>query len=119
MHHIAPGNEIKWYWTQWNIPAATASLAEGVKGVGTFGTNGINRALGYAPPHSKGPGLKTYTITLYALSDAPKLSAEPRDVNRAVLLAAIKDRVLGTAELKVTYTRPGSGQEPGPRPRND
>ena len=114
MHHFDPEGRAKWYWTLYNLPAGTRSLARGVTGIGTAGNNSIDRRLGYAPPHSKGPGLKTYVITLYALSAMPAIAEPPSSVSRDVLLNAIRDRVLGTAELKVTYTRPasGGGEEP-------
>ena len=125
MHHFPhPGEAARWYWTVWNIPADTKSLAKGAKGVGVVGTNCVSRNLGYAPPHSKGPGVKKYTLTLYALSSAPDLKVPPSQVTRDVLLAAIKDRTLGTAELNFTYDRTDlAGKEGGekrpasPRPR--
>ncbi len=105
MHHIDPAGLTKLYWTLYNIPSTVVSLSKDAKGVGVEGSNSINRNLGYAPPHSKGPGAKTYIITLYALSSALDLSVPPAQVNRDVLLAAMKDKILGTSELKVTYTR--------------
>jgi len=124
MHHIPhEGEAAKWYWVVYNIPADVRSLAKGAKGVGTSGSNCINRSLGYAPPHSKGPGVKKYTLTLYALSAAPDLKVPPAQVSREVLLAAIKDRTLASAELSFTYDRsdlvgkeaPG-GDRPAPSP---
>ena len=67
--------------------------------------NSVNRDPGYAPPKSKGPGVKKYTITVYALSAAPKITAAPEEVSRDVLLAALKDSILASAELNVVYTR--------------
>ncbi len=115
MHHIPhPGEAARWYWTVWGIPADTKSLAKGAKGVGTSGTNCVSRALGYAPPHSKGPGVKRYTLTLYALSSSPDLKVPPSQVTRDVLLAAIKDRTLASAELSFTYDRTDlAGKEEG------
>jgi hypothetical protein len=40
------------------------------------------------------------------LSAAPVLQQSPREVTREVLLAAIKDSILDSAEIKVTYTKP-------------
>lgn len=106
MHHFPrEGEAARWYWVVWNIPADAKSLAKGAKGVGLTGTNCVNRDLAYAPPHSKGPGVKRYTLTLYALSAAPDLKVPPAQVNREVLLAAIKDRTLASAELSFTYDR--------------
>ena len=127
MHHNAP-DMVKWYWVLYNIPADVKSLPKNVKGIGTAGNNSVNRDLGYAPPHSKGPGAKTYILTLYALSAPPQLTAAPEEVSREVLLAAIKDKTLASAELSVNYTRSGlasdaaderrPGQERPPRDAN-
>ena len=91
----------------YNIPATVTSLPKGVKGVGINGSNCVGPDLAYAPPHSKGPGVKKYTITVYALSEAPKISVSPKQVNRDVLLAAIKGITLAQAELNFTYDRTG------------
>jgi Raf kinase inhibitor-like YbhB/YbcL family protein len=104
MHHVAP-DQTKWYWILCNIPATTMKLPKNVRGVGTLGTNSVNDRTEYAPPHSKGPGAKTYVYTVYALSAPVQLDVKPADVNRDVLLAAMKDKILASAELKVVYTR--------------
>lgn len=116
MDHLAPGNDMKCYWTLWDIPGETTGLSKNAKGVGKAGP-GFKGQLGYEPPHSQGPGLKTYTIHVYALSAPPKLDKPQREVTREVLLAAIKDSVLDSAELNVTYTKPGSGSEMKQRQR--
>jgi phosphatidylethanolamine-binding protein (PEBP) family uncharacterized protein len=108
MHHLDPAGQTKWYWTLYNLPADTRSLPKDTRGVGSIGNNSVNRRVGYAPPHSKGPGAKTYVLTLYALSAPLQISTSPEQTNRNVLLAAMKDRVLATAEFKVVYTRAGS-----------
>ncbi|MCE5325888.1 MAG: hypothetical protein LLG01_05685 [Planctomycetaceae bacterium] len=105
MHHVDPQGKTKWYWVLYNIPAGTTSLAKSVKGVGTLGNNSVNGRLGYAPPHSKGPGAKTYIYTLYALVAPVQVDVEPADVTRDVLLAAMKDKILASARLSVVYTR--------------
>ena len=105
MHHIDPQGLAKWYWILYNIPADVGSLPKNAKGIGTLGTNSINGQTEYAPPHSKGPGEKTYIYTIYALSSPVQLTVTPDKVSRDVVLAAMKDHVLGSAELKVTYTR--------------
>ena len=107
MHHEAPDG-IKWYWVLYNIPADVTSLPKNVKGIGTLGNNSVNRDLGYAPPHSKGPGPKKYTLTVYALSAAPQITVPAEQVSRDVLLAAMKDLILATAELNVIYSRRAS-----------
>jgi formylglycine-generating enzyme required for sulfatase activity/phosphatidylethanolamine-binding protein (PEBP) family uncharacterized protein len=118
MHHEAP-DMTKWYWILYNIPADVRSLAKNVKGIGTLGNNSVNERTEYAPPHSKGPGAKTYIYTVYALSAPPHITVPPAKVNREVLLSAMKDKVIATAELSVTYTRlegavdRGEGRGPG------
>ena len=107
MDHLAPGNVMKSYWTMWDIPASTTSLPKNAKGVGKVGAS-FKGQLGYEPPHSQGPGAKTYVLTVYALSSAVQISQSPREVNREVLLAAIKDKVLASASLHVVYAREGA-----------
>ncbi len=109
MHHVDPEGKTKWYWTLYNIRAGTHSLAKGSKGVGTLGNNSVDHKVAYAPPHSKGPGKKVYTLTLYALREPVRISQPPIEVTRDVLLQAMKGRIVATAELKVNYTRSGGG----------
>jgi phosphatidylethanolamine-binding protein (PEBP) family uncharacterized protein len=52
---------------------------------------------------SKGPGVKTYHITVYALSALPKLRASA--ATRDALLDAIKDITLAEGTLTYTYER--------------
>jgi phosphatidylethanolamine-binding protein (PEBP) family uncharacterized protein len=111
MHHEAP-DQTKWYWIIYDIPATVQSLPKNVKGVGTLGNNSVNRRREYALPHSKGPGAKTYICTVYALSVPPQITVPPAEVNREILLAAMKDKILASAELSVVYTRSGDGGGP-------
>lgn len=118
MDHLAPGNEMKSYWVLWDIPASVTSLTKNVKGVGKLGV-GFRGEPGYEPPHSKGPGAKTYVLHLYALSAEPNLKSAS-GVNREMLLAAMQGSILATADLHVVYTRGNStdqpqGQETGAR----
>jgi phosphatidylethanolamine-binding protein (PEBP) family uncharacterized protein len=112
MHHIDPEGVTKWYWIIYNIPAAVRSLPKNVKGVGILGNNSINEQVGYAPPHSKGPGAKTYIYTVYALPSPVEFAIQPQKVNREILLNAMKDNILTSAELKVVYTRIGDSNGP-------
>ena len=114
MDHLAPGNDMKCYWTMWDVPAGFSSLPKNARDIGKLGP-GFKGALGYEPPHSQGPGLKTYTIHVYALSAPPKLDRPQREVTREVLLTAMKDLILDSADLNVTYTRPGSAGGEGER----
>lgn len=104
MHHIAP-DQTKWYWILYNIPPSVHSLPKNVHGIGTLGNNSINGRTEYAPPHSKGSGPKTYIYTVYALSALPTITMSPNDVNRSVLLDAMKNLILAQAQLHVVYTR--------------
>ena len=120
MDHLAPGNVMKHYWTMWDIPTSTTSLPKNVKGVGKLGTS-FKGQVGYEPPHSQGPGAKTYVLTVYALSSPLQITQPPREVNREVLLAAMKDKVLASSSLHVVYTRSGttSGDSQRPPRRED
>ncbi len=111
MHHIPGPGTVKWYWILYNIPATVEALPKNVKGIGTLGNNSVNKRTEYAPPHSKGPGPKKYIYTVYALSAEPQIDVPPEQVNREVLLAAMKDKILATATLSVTYSRPEGATE--------
>jgi phosphatidylethanolamine-binding protein (PEBP) family uncharacterized protein len=106
MHHVAPDNAIHWYWEVYNLPASVSSLPKNVTGLGVLGTNSVNGRNEYAPPCSKGPGDKEYIYTVYALSAQPQFPDPAATVNRAVLLEAIKDITLASADMKVVYARP-------------
>ncbi|MFZ4765485.1 MAG: YHYH protein [Roseimicrobium sp.] len=116
MDHVAPGGERKWYWTIYDIPASVTNLPKNSQDIGKIGT-GFKGNVGYEPPHSKGPGTKTYVITLYALSSPLDVTPPPAEVGREVLLAAMKGKILATSSLRVTHTSAGSGTEGGERPR--
>jgi len=105
MHHVDPEGKTKWYWLLYNIPPEMKSLPKNVNEVGTLGINSVNGRVEYAPPHSKGLGPKTYVYTVYALSATLKIDVVPSAVTRDVLLAAMKDHILATAEMRVVYTR--------------
>jgi len=107
MHHLDPEGKTKIYWTLYNIPAETKSLAKNSKGVGLLGRNTINDQIGYGPPHSKGPGAKTYILSLYALSAPPSLNVPASQVTGEILSAAIKNLTLASSDLNVVYTRNG------------
>jgi phosphatidylethanolamine-binding protein (PEBP) family uncharacterized protein len=118
MDHLDPKGEMKWYWTLYDLPGDVSSLKPGSREVGKLGT-GFRGKLGYEPPMSKGPGPKTYVITLYALS-APPSPGTPETVNRESLLKAIQGKVLASSSLRVVHTSQGEGgQPPGKRPRPD
>ncbi len=117
MDHLDPEGRAKWYWVLYDIPANVLSLPKNTQGVGTLGNNGVNGRSGYAPPHSKGPGAKTYNFTAYALSGPVLLNGAAATVNREVLRAAMKDLILDSAELTVTYDRTGAIGGPNGAPK--
>lgn len=106
MHHVAGPTDIHWYLVVYNIPADVTGLPKNFSGIGTLGVNSVNRSTEYSPPCSKGPGDKTYTFTVYALSAEPQLPVPASQVDRAVLLDAIKEITLASAEMSVVYARP-------------
>ncbi len=100
--HIPGPGDIKSYWVVYNIPANVTKLSKNDKSTGTVGLNDKNRRE-YDPMKSKGPGVKQYHITVYALSGELKLS--PDKATRANLLAAIKDITLAEGTLDFQYER--------------
>ena len=111
MHHYPPDGSTHVYWVIAGLDTSTTKLPENAMGVGQAGANTVNRNLGYAPPCSKGPGRKSYYITLYALKEVWK----PKDgerLTRESLLTGIRGIVLGKSVLEVGYARPeGAGEK--------
>ena len=101
--HEAP-DTVKSYWVVHGIPAGVTKLAKGSRDVGTTGLNDKRKA-GYDPMCSKGPGLKTYHVTVYALSTDPPAPAG--GMTRAALLDAVRDVTLAEGTLDYTYERGG------------
>ena len=101
--HEAP-DTVKSYWLVHGIPAGVTKLAKGSRDVGVAGLNDKRRA-DYDPMCSKGPGLKTYHLTVYALSADPPAPAA--GMTRDALLAAVHDVTLATGTLDYTYERGG------------
>jgi hypothetical protein len=122
MHHVDPQGVTKWYWTLYNIAPSVHALAENSTRVGVAGNNSVDNHIGYAPPHSKGPGLKSYTISLYALSDMLDIKKPASSVSRAGLLTAMKGHVIAVTRLKVNAISKGApggaqGEAPPPPPQ--
>ena len=102
-----PGLEdIKSYWLIYDIPADVSSLPQNASGIGTIGYNEKGRS-GYDPMRSKGPGVKRYHVTVFALSEKPTFSSEK--VTRELLLNNISDITLAQGTLGFQYTRSRSG----------
>ncbi|MEM5496941.1 YHYH protein [Paraglaciecola mesophila] len=108
MHHDAPEG-VHWYWTLYDINADTTQIKAG-ESLGQVGSNSVNDLDEYAPPCSKGPGKKSYTFTVYALS-APVAFNKQTKVDRATLLAAIEGTTLDSASMTVTYQRSASDNQ--------
>ncbi len=104
MHHIPGPGDTHWYWVVYDIPSSVHSVPAGGPAPGSVGTNSVNNQLAYAPPCSKGPGPKLYTITVYALSGSPGF-APGSAVSRDQLLAAISTITLASSSIDVTYER--------------
>lgn len=92
----------KSYWVVYGIPATVTSLPKNSRTLGTLGLNGKGRAA-YDPMCSKGPGVKNYHISVYALSAPPQLA--PGSASREALLAAITETTLAEGTLTFTYER--------------
>ncbi len=99
--HTAPDQE-KSYWLVYNIPATVDHLDKNDKKTGTVGLNDKKKAA-YDPMCSKGPGVKKYHITIYALSSEVKL--DKGSDNRANFLKAIKGITLAEKTLDFQYER--------------
>ena len=99
--HEAP-DRVKSYWVVHGIPASVTSLSKGSRAVGITGLNDKGRAE-YDPMCSKGPGVKQYHVTVYALSEAPTLPAG--GASRDALLAAIAKTTLAEGTLIFSYER--------------
>jgi hypothetical protein len=52
-----------------------------------------------------GPGAKTYSFTLYALSAAPTFAVPAAQVSGPVVTSAIAGLVLDSSRVNVSYTR--------------
>jgi phosphatidylethanolamine-binding protein (PEBP) family uncharacterized protein len=104
MDHVTPDGDRKWYWTVYDIPSSASSLPKNVTDIGKLGT-GFKGEIGYEPPMSKGPGAKTYVITLYALSEPLKVAGKP---GREELITAMDGKVIANSSLRVVHSSGGS-----------
>ena len=108
MHHFPPSyptEDKHVYFVLYNIPSSVTSLSDNSKSIGSFGINTVDRKNTYTPPCSQGPGAKVYILTLYALSAAPTISVSSSQVTMDVLLAGIRNKILDSTIMTVTYTR--------------
>lgn len=107
MLHIPRDGGKHVYWVIANIPASTRSIPKNYAKAGVMGLNTINDQAEYAPPCSKGPGPKWYTLTLYALSEKASLPTAWPTMDE--LVRAIKDKTLAMRTLRVVYDREPRG----------
>lgn len=101
--HTAPDQE-KSYWLVYNIPATSQGIKQNDRPEGTVGLNDRRRPE-FDPMCSKGPGLKTYHLTVFALSRPVNLA--PDKATRAALLEAVKEITLSEGTLDFEYERKG------------
>ncbi|NCW44449.1 MAG: YHYH protein [Gemmatimonadaceae bacterium] len=94
----------KYSWVLYNIPASVTSIATGTSS-GTVGQADDGAGTNYAPPCSQGPGLKQYTIQVFALSAAGRVTGTPSQTTGAAVLEAIRSITLATATLNVSVNR--------------
>ena len=106
MYTIPPTGEKHVYLVLYNIPASTMSIPDNSKSIGIFGMNTVNGNTTYTPPCSQGPGAKIYVLTLYALNAPPTISLPNTQVTMAILQAGMKNKIVDSAVMSVTYTRP-------------
>ena len=106
MYTIPPTGDKHVYIVLYNIPATTTSLTDNSKSIGTFGINTVDGKPTYTPPCSQGPGAKIYVLTIYALSAQPTITVPNTQVSMDILLAGMKNKIVDSAVMSVTYTRP-------------
>lgn len=105
MHHIPAPGEKHVYLVLYNIPNTISNLTANSSGIGIFGINTVNGKQSYSPPCSQGPGDKLYTLTVYALSAAPKFTVAASTITMDLLLDAIKSTTLATGTMNIVYAR--------------
>jgi phosphatidylethanolamine-binding protein (PEBP) family uncharacterized protein len=113
MDHAPGPDDLHWYWTVYNISPNVSEFKAG-KPEGVLGGNSVNRVSDYAPPCSKGPGLKSYTLHLYALSaelNTQRLqSGSDKTVSESALRTGMSELILDSATLSFNYERAGTAE---------
>jgi phosphatidylethanolamine-binding protein (PEBP) family uncharacterized protein len=99
--HTAPDQE-KSYWVVYDIPTSVNGLKQNQNDIGKVGFNDRRKAA-FDPMCSRGPGVKTYHITVFALSEELKLS--PQQATHKGLLEAVKNSTLAETTLDFDYER--------------
>ena len=106
MYTIPPTGEKHVYIVLYNIPISTNFIPDNSKSIGIFGINTVDGKTSYTPPCSQGPGPKIYVLTLYALNALPTITVPNTQVTMDILLAGMKNKIVDSAVMSVTYTRP-------------
>lgn len=106
MHTIPPTGDKHVYIVLYNIPSSISSIPDNSKSTGIFGINTVDGKTTYTPPCSQGPGAKIYVLTLYALNATPTITVPNSQVTMDILLAGMKNKIVDSAVMSVTYTRP-------------
>ena len=106
MYTIPPTGDKHVYIVLYNIPSSTSSIPDNSKSIGVFGINTVDGKTTYTPPCSQGPGPKIYVLTLYALNAPPTINVPNTQVTMDILLAGMKNKIVDSAVMSVTYTRP-------------
>jgi Raf kinase inhibitor-like YbhB/YbcL family protein len=102
----APGGTFI-HWVAYNIPPTTSSLPAGVPrtsaipGGGTNGANGVGQ-IGYKGPCPPPGKVHHYHFRLYAVDSKLNLGD---GADASAVESAIRDRVVGSADLMVTFSR--------------
>ena len=102
---IPADGSVKYNWVLYNVSALRQSLPLASFGLGESGVGSDGPAPAYQPPCSQGPGAKTYTFALHALSSALSFQGVP---DGATVAAQVALRSLARATLNVTYSRSAS-----------
>ena len=93
------------YWVLYNIPITTNDIPNNSKSIGIFGINTVDGKPAYTPPCSQGAGPKIYVLTVYALNAPPTITVPNSQVTMDILLSGMKDKIVDSAVMSVTYTR--------------
>ncbi|MFO0892675.1 MAG: acyltransferase family protein [Isosphaeraceae bacterium] len=101
--HVPPSGGIKSYWLVYDIPADVRALPRGSTSVGMPGVNDKGETV-YDPMCSRGPGPKTYHLTVHAMS--AQLGSSRRPPTRGEFLDAMRGAELARGTLTFTYSRP-------------
>lgn len=94
------------YLVVYALPKSLLGLPTNSREIGMFGSNSINNRREYAPPCSKGPQMKDYVFTVFALNSVSKVTDRKQGVTRQELLSGISHMTLDSATLKISYARP-------------